>query len=205
MRKKKKNKPLKKGLKVGAIVGIVIGIVLLSAAYLTMTGSVIQSENVIEIIPQELTCQEFQEQVLWSSGYTSKTQGSIEYYVWYPKIPNCTSCTLHDIEIKTRFIYATEYNTTKTRESYVQISNSDNSICKTPEEGIYKKYLAYETLQDEEVKLDKYCNQNSKTKCEEEFIGDYGNALCYGIKTYASQYSIVDVFEIKYKWCKQDV
>ncbi len=149
-----------------------------------------------------LNCQEFNENILWSSGYSQEQGGSIKYYSWYPN-KTCDNCVLADIEVKARFLYPIPIETMVEGEGYIQISNPNESQCNNPEQGVYLKYLAYESLKEGDVKLDNYCDKNPNRKCEEEITGNYGGASCYGIKTHASQYSIVDVFEIKYKWCTQ--
>ena len=157
-------------------------------------------------ILKDLNCQEFTEQVLWSSGYSNKQQGSTEYIVWEInhtcEETNLSNCMLNNIEIEARFLYPTPIETIVEGEGYVQISNPDESICNNPEQGIYLDYLAFETLKEDEIKLDRYCDKNPNAKCRENIINTYSEISCYGIKIYASQYLIVDVFEIKYKLCE---
>ena len=191
------------------VASIVVIVALALTSYISLTGFAVKGENIIEetlniTIPEGMVCKNFTEQVFWSSGYGQNPQGSIEYHTWYPNITDCTSCILKDIEIKTRFIYTAGDETTTERESYVQISNPDDSIFNNPKQGTYSQYLAYENMKKEEIKLKNYCGKNSNIKCEEESTGDYGNAFCYGIKIHAPQYSIIDVFEIKYKWCSNE-
>ncbi len=158
-----------------------------------------------------MICKEFTDNVLFSSGYTHKKQGSINYETWNIQI-NCTEaggqdCSLHNINTKSRILYVNPYEEEITGEGYVQISELDNSACNTPEVEEYSKYIAYDTPREEDdKKWERYCEKNktsnSKSKCEIENSKDYyEESTCYGIKTYASQYSIVDVVEISYTWC----
>jgi len=156
-----------------------------------------------------MTCKEFTDNILFSSGYTNKKQGSTNYETWKIQI-NCTEaggqdCSLHNINTKSRVLYASPYDEEITGEGYVQISELDNSACNTPEVEEYSKYIAYDTPREEEdKKWERYCEKNKtpNSKCEIENSKDYyEESTCYGIKTYASQYSIVDVVEISYTWC----
>ena len=158
-----------------------------------------------------LICKEFNESVLWLGKYSTKPQGFTEYYTWFPK-HNCTelgetTCIIKDVEIKSRLLYPDKEKVSSEGEDYVQISEPDESICDNPEQGIYEKYLAYESVKDSKNKWDEYCgdNKNLAAKCSEK-TGDLQSEFvsCFGVKTYASQYSIVDVVEIKYSLCQEN-
>jgi len=167
----------------------------------------------------DFTCKEFKDNLLlWSSGYTTKNEGSTNYDTWEIGI-SCEEaggygCLLHNITLNTRFIYTNPNNTNSTGESnsigegYVQISDPDETICNNPEQATYSKYLAYDTPKEGEKEWKGYCgkNKNLGSKCGVEISDNYDdNVICYGIKTYASQYSIVDVVEIKYEWCWENI
>lgn len=183
----------------------------------TLQEEVLEEEQIIEIINKTeklniilegYNCQNFTENILWSSDYNNQPQGSTKYHTWQINHTceeiNQSTCILNNVEIKTRFIYISPEETLNTGQGYVQISNPDPSICNTPEQGTYLNYLAFETLKEDEIKLNNYCgrNKNPGSKCALESVENYkSEVLCYGIKTYASQSSIVDVFEIKYDLC----
>ena len=151
-------------------------------------------------------CEEFKEQILWSSGYSNNEKGSTTYQTWIPQHGcfglNVSDCFLGDVEIKTRFLYFGDNN--QQGEGYIQISDPDESICDAPEQGTYSKYLAYKNLQGESQKLEQHCgsNKNPAGKCAIDFTESFDNtAGCYGIKSSADKHFIVDAFEIKYTQC----
>jgi len=157
---------------------------------------------------QGFNCVAFSESVFWSSGYTSKKKGSTEYYGWKPSY-NCSEinqsrCILNNLEVKSRVITNAQEERGFVGEGFVQISEPDELICDNPEQGQYQKYLSYESVRDGEDKLDRHCgrNKNSDAKCAIEIVdGNINEVSCYGMKVQASQYSITDVFEIKYELC----
>ncbi len=157
---------------------------------------------------ENIICKEFQDNVLWSSGYSIVPEGSIYYHTWNIGT-NCTeaggyNCFLQNINVSTRYIHADLDESNSSREGYVQISEPDESICNAPEQGIYSKYLAYETLTGEDIRKGWYCgkNKNPNARCAFEVSNNYDyNVNCYGIKTYGSQYFLLDVFEVSYTWC----
>lgn len=155
-------------------------------------------------------CKEFEERILWSSGYKNLPEGSISYQTWHPQ-HNCaelnvSDCFLGNVEIQTRFMYFGESN--ESGEGHIQISNSDESICGNPEQGIYLRDLASETLYGESESRGEYCgaDKSSDKKCGITIMGEIGVeplASCYGIKAYASKNFLVDAFKIKYALCKE--
>jgi len=155
---------------------------------------------------QNVNCKEFREQILWSSGYSNDKKGSTNYQAWTPK-HNCSeaegqNCFLGEVEILTRFIYFGEDN--ESGDGYIQLSDSDEAVCGNPEQGIYLKYLAYETLHGESKKLNQHCgsNKNPNGKCGVDLTDSVKNiAKCYGIKSKAAQHLIVDAFAVKYTLC----
>ena len=155
-----------------------------------------------------MVCKEFTDNVLFSSGYTYKKKGSTNYETWEIQT-NCAEaggydCSLHNINTKSRVLYVSPDDDDFTGEGYVQISELDNSACNAPENKEYSKYIAYDTPKEEDdKKWENYCgkNKNQDSKCDIESSDYYEESMCYGIKTYASQYSLVDVVEIKYTWC----
>lgn len=159
-------------------------------------------------------CEEFEENVLWSGGFTHDSKGSTNYQTWIPK-NTCNeigreNCFLQDISINSRTIYSDSGVEDLNRESYVQISALDESECTSPENGVYSTYLAYESIEgDEGVKEGWYCGHDKeeteepiKSKCSLR-QGDklVDGAECYGIKVYASRSMMIDVFKIRYKLC----
>lgn len=151
------------------------------------------------------SCKEFKEQVLWTSGYSNDELGSTNYQVWDPKykcsVVNRSDCFLGPFELETRFFYFGENN--QKGEGYVQISNSTLSSCANPENGIYSGHLAQEKFTGEAKKMGQYCGseKESNKKCDLEVLNPGNYVGCYGIKSYASQYLIIDTFEIKYSLC----
>ena len=161
-------------------------------------------------------CKEFEENILWSSGFSHDNKGSINYQIWTPKF-TCEeaegqNCFLQDVSVSSRTIYISTDDKEINGKSYIQISNPDESICDNPENGVYSTYLAYESIKGVEgQKKAWYCGYDkeesedlikSKSKCGiklgSQFVSDGG---CYGIKAYASQNSIIDVVKVQYKLC----
>ena len=159
-------------------------------------------------------CKEFKDDVLWSSGYTHSKEGLTKYYTWFPE-HNCSGvgsndCLLHDVTIKTRFLHANPdlLIIDSQGEGHIQISEPDKLVCNKPMQGNYLKYLASETILEEEKDYQKYCKKDKDiaSRCSVEVSDKYSvNGLCYGIKVFGSQYSIVDVVEIKYDLCWENV
>jgi len=189
-------------------VGLIIIIsVIAFVANFSLTGFTISEEKSSTNEIGEFSCKEFQEDVLWIMNYTNSPEGSINYRAWYP-IHNCTElnvsdCFLENIYVETRFLRF-GLNDEK-GEGYIQISNPDESICESPAQGIYSKYLAYDTIIGEGKKFGEYCgdNKNSKLKCEIQRADNY-NLNCYGIKIYGSQYVLVDSIKINYNLCSEN-
>lgn len=164
--------------------------------------------NPKEISIEGISCEEFKERILWSSGYSNDLEGSVNYQTWEPQ-HDCAeigkpNCFLGNVEVKTRFLYFGENN--NPREGYIQISDPDESICGNPEQGTYSKYLAYEKLRGESqnLKLKQHCgnNRNPNGKCGIDLTESFENPVeCYGIKSWADAHLIVDAFEVKYTLC----
>ena len=153
-----------------------------------------------------VSCEEFKEQILFSSGYSNNEEGSINYQTWIPQHVcseiNVSDCFLGGVEIKTRFLYFGDNN--QQGEGFIQISDPDESICDAPEQGTYSKYLAYESFHGESQKLEQHCgdNKNPTGKCAIDLTEGFDNtAGCYGIKSSADKHFIVDAFEVKYTLC----
>ncbi len=151
-------------------------------------------------------CQEFTQQVLWSSGY-SNNYSSIDYQNWTPEYNcsaiNSSSCIIGSAQIETRFLY--EGNQNEIGSAYVQISDSP-SVCANLSSGNYSKYLAYTTLNGQEKQIGEVCgkNKNSDSKCGiNPSLSLSGNG-CFGIKSYADTQMIVDTFQIKYTLCNNE-
>ena len=162
-------------------------------------------------------CEEFEDNVLWSSGHTSSSGGSTNYWTWIPKT-TCAggqACSLDGISVYSRTIYTGPSPETSPEgseaTSYVQISNPDNSICDHPERGAYSTYLAYESMNGTEGQKEEWsCGYekeensiNQKPKCGIKLNSNFtSNTRCYGIKANASANTITDVFKIKYRLCR---
>jgi len=157
---------------------------------------------------ENLICKDFEDNVLWSSGYSLLPEGSTSYNTWNIRT-NCAeaggnNCFLQNVSISTRTLYVSSIDLNGSGESYIQLSNPDDSICDIPEQGVYSRYLSFETLAEEGKKRGWYCgkNKNPNAKCGVEIASNYNdNVTCYGIKAYASQYSLIDAFKVKYTWC----
>ena len=156
-----------------------------------------------------ISCEEFKEQILWSSGYSNNEEGSTTYQTWTPKHGcselNVSGCFLGNVEIKTRFLYFGENN--QQGEGFIQISDPDESICGAPEQGNYSKYLAYESFHGESQKLEQHCgdNKNPTGRCAIDLTDGFDNTVgCYGIKSSADKHFIVDAFEVKYTLCSKN-
>jgi len=150
-----------------------------------------------EIILQAGTnCKEFSENILWTSKYTNKQKGFTNYEIWHPKY-NCSAikeneCLIGNIRTNTRFL-STDYQELSNKGSYVRISEPNENACNNPKKTVYQNYLAQETLNGEEKKLNKYLSN----------FGYLNYENCYTIELHASQYMLVDVFSINYDLCSQ--
>lgn len=173
-----------------------------------------KTESAIQKNSANLECEDFEEDVLWSDDFINSNMGSASYYTWEPK-NSCNetkreNCFLQKIIVNSRTIYVSGHDTEIGRESYVQISNLDETECNSPEVGEYHDYLAYEQIKgiegsennwycryekndsEEMIKLNPRCELTNKLN---------GSSGCFGIKVYASRSLITDVFKIKYSWC----
>ena len=165
-------------------------------------------------------CEEFEDNILWSSGYTSSSGGSTKYWTWIPKATCAETggqdCSLESISVYSRTIYAAPSLETSpegpeaTGTSYIQISNPDNSVCDHPEREAYSTYLAYESMNGTEGQKEEWsCGYekeensiNPKPKCRIKLNSNFtSNTRCYGIKAHASANTMTDVFKIKYRLC----
>jgi hypothetical protein len=182
---------------------------LLNQTILNITNQTLLNQTIeLNISLKEGVCKNFTDIVLFSSGYTHKKKGSTNYETWKIQT-NCTvaggqDCSLHNVNTRSRILYASPYDEEIVGEGYVQISKLDSSDCDNPEKEGYSKYLVHDTLEEEGGKWERYCgsNKTSDSKCDSKnSYNQEEESTCYGIKTYASQYSIVDVVEISYTWC----
>jgi len=175
----------------------------------TLTNETDEIINFNLALLQGKTCGEFSENVLWSSGYPLNEEGSTKYYSWKANNTcsniNKTNCVLKNLEVETRFIYLNLEDKNELKNNYIQIAQLNKSICDNPEFGNYTKHLAFESFSKDDVKKKRYCDKNPNADCESGTTSVYGeNDNCYGIKAYSSQYSIVDVFEVKYDLCWEE-
>jgi len=152
-----------------------------------------------------MICREFEDYVIWTSGFSHSPEGSVKYQNWTIKT-NCTqaggqNCLLQDITLDTRIIYASVSDELTTGNSYIQISNPDKNICDNPENGEYSKFLTQESITNYEFqKRKEFCEKGEECeiKLDKKFTDNFD---CYGIKAYASQSMMIDAFKIRYKWC----
>lgn len=157
---------------------------------------------------KDFVCEDFVDNVLFSSGYTQDEGGSISYDAWEIQT-NCSEaggkeCSLHNINTISRLIYSNPYDREMVEEGYVQILALEKSDFEKPENSNYVEYLVRDIPKQEGVKWERYCEEDKTSDSECEFKGSYNQqkeSMYYGIKTYAPQYSILDVIEIKYTWC----
>jgi hypothetical protein len=168
---------------------------------------------------QGLICKEFEENVLWSSGFSHDNKGSTSYQTWTPKF-TCEeaggqNCFLQDVSVSSRTIYTSVDDKELNGKSYVQISSLDEGGCDAPEKGVYSIYFVYESVKGSEgVKKGWYCGYDKeesedlikfKPKCGIKFTEKFAsNSECYGVKAYAPQSTIIDVFKIKYNLCWEE-
>ncbi len=153
-------------------------------------------------------CSDFEDSILWTSGFTNTNRSSIKYQAW-PISANCMQeegiCSLQDIKVDVRFTYLEPYNDTMERISYIQLSEPDESVCINPENGEYNIYLAYEKISNAEGQIRHwYCGKkqiNESDSCLKLSQELHGNITCYGIKGYSSQGIIADVLKVRYKLC----
>jgi hypothetical protein len=139
----------------------------------------------------EIICESYSDKVLFSSGYTSNIGGRTNYQNWTPKI-KCSNlvkenCYLENIQIVSRYLYLPIDDEVIKEEGYVMISEP-NENCNIPSKLKYSNVLFNKTW-SKEITLNELMNKQ------------YVLSNCYGIKIHTSQYSIIDVFEIKYKLC----
>ena len=164
----------------------------------------------------KLKCEEFKENVLWSSGFTHNNMGSTAYYTWKPE-NWCDetidkNCFLQKIIVNSRTIYISDNDKKISGKIYIQISNLDNAGCNNPGEGVYGDYLSYEQLEGiEGIENKWYCGyekEDSEKLIELNPDCRLTNKLvstseCFGIKAHASQLMMIDVFKIKYTLCQE--
>jgi hypothetical protein len=167
--------------------------------------------NETSVSLEGLICKEFSDDILFSSGYTHDENGSTNYETWVIQT-SCDEaggedCSLHNVNTKSRILYVSPYDDEATGEGYVQISRLNDSDCYSPEKENYSEYIVRDIIEEEGGKWERYCEKNktSSSKCDvENSYNRQEESMCYGIKTHASQYSIVDVVEISYTWCWGD-
>jgi hypothetical protein len=166
------------------------------------------------LLNDNVTCQDFEENILWSSSFSNNETGSTFYQTWNLE-HNCDeaegpNCFLKNVSIKTRSLdfFRLYHETDVAGEGYFQISNPDESICDNPQNGIYSRYLAYESSTEfDGKKLDWGCgkNVNNGTQCGVEIPNSFNDqAKCYGIKGYGSQNFVIDAFKVHYTLCWEE-
>lgn len=186
---------------------IILFLVFIFIARFAGRGNSASAEEKLEKANGNAVCREFKDGVFWSSRYSEDEKGSVNYQTWDIQ-NNCigaggNNCSLHDISVKSRILYFSPYNTTTAEEAYAQISELQKSDCSKPQKEKYSEYLAY-GIPEEEAEWKIYCGKNAdlNSECGVEVPDKYDdNSMCYGIKTHAPQYSVVDVVEVKYTLC----
>ncbi|MBS3090939.1 hypothetical protein J4217_00645 [Candidatus Pacearchaeota archaeon] len=194
------------------IMGSFIFFVTKSTDNLSISNLVILRESVKNL--SELKCEEFEEDIWWSSDIVHNSAGSTVYYTWKPKnLCNETkseNCFLQKVIVNSRTIYLSTNDKKIDVKNYVQISSLDKTEYKSPEKGNYNIYLAYGQSEGiEGIENKWYCGyeksdsyelikSNSKCILTNKLTSSSGY---FGIKVYASQSSIVDIFKIKYILC----
>lgn len=150
---------------------------------------------------RDFVCKEFEENILWTSGYSSSQESSVNYQTWIPAA-NCTeaggeNCFLRGIKVDGRIIYLNPFDENINGETYVQISDPDELICNDPKKGKYSENLFYKQIKNFES--EGIINLTSESELNSKF-----NSNCYGIKVYSSPYILTDVFKVKYELCGED-
>lgn len=163
-------------------------------------------ETLENISFSNIICQNFEEKVIWSSGYSLESEGSSGYEVWYPNY-NCSElnssyCFVGDIGIETRFISTGLAEEGVLEEGYVQISNLAEGLCNNFDSVNYTTYLARDSLEEESISRGYYCGEN-KSSCNLDNPDNYAYRSCYGIKIYSSQYFVTDVLAVNYTLCSE--
>ena len=171
----------------------------------SITGLVIQPNEA----QNDPSCKEFEEDVLWSSKYTHNEMGATKYQTWKMKA-NCMElgkgkCFLKALYVNSRTMYLSPNEANSIGEGYVQISDPNEAICDNPENGVYTRYLLYETIDENDGEKSGWScgkNKNPGGVCGIEInTGIKEDAGCYGIKVHASKYFLIDVIQVKYKLC----
>lgn len=175
----------------------------------------IVSEKKIILNSENVVCKEFEDNVLFSSGYTHYANGSINYRTWkigtHCNLAGGKNCLLQNVSIDVRYVYSNPYaidtdeiNNKNKGIDYVQISNPDESICNKPENGFYSTYLFYKSIDWPQGEKELFCEKVNDLffECVIRLDNSLNNNIgCYGIKLYSSQYVLIDVLKIKYNWC----
>jgi len=173
-----------------ALFGIVGVIVLLGIVY------------VWENANAPITCEEFQDNLIWSSGM-SNAQDSISYYTW--KAGNgClgSHCFVQRIRVYVRERY---YGDEELGRSYVQISNAEEANCNDPSKAVYSRYASYKEAGYEENLPDRWewdCGEGQeKNLCSLDRSEGYYDTDCFSVKVGADKSALIDVTKIDYTWC----
>ena len=169
--------------------------------------TIIQNETNFTINLVNFECNNFLDNILWSSKYSNNHSGSVSYDIWFPK-NNCSdqnkdNCFMTDIKLHSRLI-SSDYSNEGERIGYIQISNLENNNCKNPQDAEYSTYLTYDNLFGEEKKEGEYCKEGKEKECRDKNkIATYflNYSECYGIKSYGSKSMIVDAFSVNYTIC----
>jgi len=177
---------------------------------LNITNQTLVNQTIeVNISIANLICKNFTDNVLFSSGYTYDQEGSTNYETWKVQT-DCVEaggqdCSLFNVNTKSRVLYVSPYDDNFIGEGYVQISELSDSEYNFPDKEKYEKYLVHNDSKKESGKWERYCGKDKENECESENAYNYQNeSNYYGIKTYASQYSIIDVVEVSYTWCWRD-
>lgn len=152
----------------------------------------------IRITNPDLTCKTFQDDIIWTSGY-SIDKSSFSYYSWEPA--NCpgTDCFIKKISIYARAAYFGD----EKGEVYLQISNSHETDCKNPLKARYSNYVFYaEPINTNgELIFSWDCGKQKKNNLCSLSRSDGYNSTCYSVKVLADKSTLFDAIKIKYDTC----
>ena len=181
-----------------AILNLFIAIIIFSYSRINLKKAAITAATLllallsISLVNASSVCKNFQDDVIWYSGF-SPDDSVTSYYKWSPQKCPEDDCYISNINLYTRVIDQNLYS-----KAYVQITDN----CEEPSKAVYSRYAAYYKGKGEEVTLDWNCGTNTNNVCklkENEFTSE-----CYSIKLSADKQTIIDVFRVNYAWCWTD-
>ena len=180
-----------------AILNLLIALIIFSYSRINLKKAAIAAALLllallsIGLVNASSVCKNFQDDVIWYSGF-SPDNSVTSYYKWSPQKCPEADCYISNINLYTRVIDQNLYS-----KAYAQIADSCD-----PSKATYNKYAAYYKGNGKEITLDWNCGTNNNNICklkENEFTSD-----CYSIKISADKQTIIDVFRVNYAWCWAD-